>query len=93
MTFIEPATTTGANMTTEHPAAFKVYTDTFGTCLVPAAFKDYLHVGIASLDGARLWNTRQDHAMAAQELRYAAQYFAALARQCERFASDALEGD
>ncbi len=74
------------------PGTFAVSSVTTGACFVPDVFHDYLSQGLASLDFARVWNG-QPHPrggeMVAQELRAAAQQFGALARQCERFASEA----
>lgn len=70
-----------------------VHADT-GTVYVPDTFKDNVQAILASLDFARVWNTRgtvDGHTMTARELRQAAQYAQALARQCERYATTADE--
>lgn len=71
---------------------FPVSSQTTGECYIPDVFHDYLSMGIASLDFARVWNTRgtvEGYRMTAQELETAANHFEALARQCRLYAGDA----
>lgn len=80
--------------TTEQPLGtvrVDVHADT-GTVFIPDAFQTNLQVMLASLDFARVWQSKgtlEGFRMTAQELREAAKYAEALARQCQHYADRA----
>lgn len=57
-----------------------------GEAFIPSVFADNFRIITASLDWSRVWEGHGDRRMVAQELREAARYAEALARQCEHFA-------
>lgn len=68
------------------PATVAVIDEAAGAVFVPDAFAEDLSILLASLDFARVWNTRQHWPMTAQELRGAAAAARRLADECEKFA-------
>lgn len=77
--------------TLQPPATVAVTDETAGTVFVPDAFAENLSMLLASLDFARVWNTRRHGPMTAQELRAAAAAARALADDCDDFAQAATD--